>query len=129
MHRDTKRLNISHLPSKLKCDITPIGVLSFHGHTPTWSPVSLFLQLLLELATPPSPHSLLSRTVRSQRQESPWSSRPLLLAPFCHIQLTICQSLGSLSRPTVQLPTQYCSSPPPPPIHTRPLSLGHRVRM
>lgn len=97
------------------CDITPNGTLSFHGRRPNMESCQSF-PLTAPEDTPPSSHNLLSRRVTSQRQESPRSTRPLPLAPFCHIQLTICHSPGSLSRPTVQLPTEHCASPPPYPI-------------
>ena len=87
-----KKLSISHLYHSPMV-FCPSMATHQRGVLPIFSPKC-------SEATSPSPHSLLSRTVRSQRQESPRSPTPLLLAPFCHIQLTICQSLGSPSRPT-----------------------------
>lgn len=120
-----KRLHILHLPSKLNQIITSSGKLSFHGHTSNMESCQSFSPTAPG-DTPPSPHNLLSRTVRSQRQESPRIPRPLLPAPFCHIQLTICQSPGSPSSPlsSCQLNTMF----PHPQPHRFPLSLGCRVR-
>lgn len=117
-----KRLISCTYPPDKVVTLLPVAHCPSMATHPTWNPAHLFPQPLLESLL----LSTTSRTVRSQRQESPRSYRPLLPAPFCHIQLTICQSPGSPSRPTVQLPTPDHF---PTPIDACPLSLGFRVRV
>lgn len=100
-------------------DITP-RTLSFMAIDPTWSPANLSLTAPEDTSSlPQSPFQWICR---------PSGNRILdLLFPLCHIQLIHLPFSWSLSRPTVQLPTEHCASHP---IGTQemPIVLGWQVR-